>query len=85
MMALDNEPFSTVNRLGFIRLMAHLVPNYQLPSPHYFTDLLDSEFDACKVAVLSLLDTAESVSFTSDLWTTKNSVTSHMALTGLHK
>lgn len=38
MIALDNEPFGVVNRIGFTRLMAHLVPNYLIPSPHYFTN-----------------------------------------------
>ena len=62
--------------------MAHLVPNYLLPGPHYFTELLDAEYDKCKVAVLDKLDSALDISFTTDLWTTKNSTTSHMALTG---
>ena len=83
MMCLDDEPFATANRLGFIRLMAHLVPNYCIPSPHYFTELLPSEYEACRTSVQSLLDTAGDVSFTTDLWTAKNSTTSHMALTGI--
>ena len=84
MICLDDEPFSMTNRLGFTRLMAHLVPNYLLPGPHYFTELLDAEYDKCKVAVLDKLDSALDISFTTDLWTTKNSTTSHMALTGKH-
>lgn len=82
MIALDNEPFGVVNRIGFTRLMAHLVPNYLIPSPHYFTELLPSEYDACLAALLALLEKALNISFTTDLWTTKNSTTSHMALTG---
>ena len=82
MMCLDNEPFSVVNRLGFTRLLAHLVPNYLLPGPTYFTALLDSEYKKCKATLIAKLDTAIDVSFTSDLWTTKNSTTSHMALMG---
>ena len=81
-MCLDNEPFAAVNRLGFIRLLAHLAPNYLLPGPHYFTDLLDSEYEMAKAAVVTQLETAVDVSFTTDLWTSKNSTTSHMALTG---
>ena len=79
---MDNEPFKAVNRPGFTRLLAHLAPNYLLPGPHYFTELLDSEYEKCKASVLAKLDTALDVSFTTDLWTSKNSTTSHMALTG---
>ena len=82
MICLDNEPFGVVNRIGFTRLLAHLVPNYLLPGPHYFTELLDAEYEKCQAAVIAKLDTALDVSFTTDLWTTKNSTTSHMALTG---
>ena len=83
MICLDDEPFAIVNRLGFIRLMANLVPNYCIPSTHYFTELLPSEFEACKTSIKALLETAGDVSFTTDLWTAKNSTTSHMALTGI--
>jgi len=32
MMALDAEPFSIVERNGFIRLMNYICPRYKIPS-----------------------------------------------------
>lgn len=37
-MALDNKPFSMVEDDGFIRLMAHLQPQYLIPSRQYFAE-----------------------------------------------
>ena len=36
MMALDNEPFTMVNHIGFVCLLNLLEPRYRLPSDKYF-------------------------------------------------
>ena len=39
----DNEPFSIVHRVVFMRLMNSIEPRYSLPSDRYFSDTLISE------------------------------------------
>ena len=40
MIALDNQPFSIVDDLGFKNLMRILEPRYNLPSRHYFAEVV---------------------------------------------
>ena len=35
LIAVDNEAFNIVNRIGFVRLMATVEPRYTLPSDKY--------------------------------------------------
>lgn len=37
--ALDNQPFSVVEDVGFSRLMMYLEPRYAMPSRRYFSDV----------------------------------------------
>ena len=43
MIAVDNEPFSIVHRVGFKRLMNSIEPRCSLPSDRYFSDTLIPE------------------------------------------
>ena len=38
MIALDNQPFTIIEDLGFKRLMKKFKPNYVLPSRKFFTN-----------------------------------------------
>lgn len=38
MIALDNEPLSLVERVGFQRLMANALPHYKVPGRTYMTE-----------------------------------------------
>ena len=38
MIALDNQPFSIVEDIGFTRLMGYCKPKFKLPSRHYMTN-----------------------------------------------
>ena len=38
MMALDYQPLSVVNDIGFTRLLQTVEPKYKIPSRKYFTD-----------------------------------------------
>ena len=37
--ALDDQPFSVVEHVGFRRLMEHFEPRYTVPSRWYFSDV----------------------------------------------
>ena len=69
MIAVDNEPFSIVHRVGFKRLMNSIEPRYSLPSDRYFSDTLIPEMYAkVKEKVTSLIKEQGHVSITTDLW-----------------
>ena len=38
-MALDDQPFSVVEDIGFRRLVEHIEPRYTIPSRRYFSDV----------------------------------------------
>ena len=52
MMALDCQPFSVVEDQGFVRLLNHLQPRYQLPGHKYFSStMIPQLYDSCKKTV----------------------------------
>ena len=54
MIALDNQPFSLVEDLGFVRLLQVLEPQYSLPSRKYFVEnLLPAIHDEVKSRVMA--------------------------------
>uniref|UniRef100_A0A8D2B889 Zinc finger BED-type containing 4 n=1 Tax=Sciurus vulgaris TaxID=55149 RepID=A0A8D2B889_SCIVU len=72
MLALDLQPYSFVDSVGFSRLLEYLKPQYSLPSPSYFSrTAIPGMYDSVKQMVLSQLKEAESgvVHFTSGIWT----------------
>lgn len=83
---LDNQPFSVVEHKGFNRLINHLEPRYEIPKRKYFTTVEAPKlYDQTKLVVYNLVNSAEHVSITTDLWTsTANddymSVTAHFFL-----
>ncbi|XP_004700682.1 zinc finger BED domain-containing protein 4 [Echinops telfairi] len=71
MMALDLQPYSVVDSVGFTRLLGYLKPQYSLPSPSYFSrSAIPGMYDSVKQVILSHLKDAESgvVHFTSGIW-----------------
>lgn len=71
MIALDLQPYSLVDNLGFNRLLEHLKPQYSLPSPSYFSrTAIPGMYDNVKQIIMSHLKEAESglVHFTSGIW-----------------
>lgn len=71
MIALDLQPYSFVDSVGFNRLLEYLKPQYSLPSPSYFSrTAIPGMYDNVKQTVLSQLKGAESgvVHFTSGIW-----------------
>lgn len=71
MIALDLQPYSFVDNVGFSRLLEYLKPQYSLPSPSYFSrTAIPGMYDSVKQMILSQLKEAESgvVHFTSGIW-----------------
>ncbi|NXK72004.1 ZBED4 protein, partial [Amazona guildingii] len=71
MIALDLQPYSFVDNVGFNRLLEYLQPQYSLPSPSYFSrTAIPDMFDNVKQIIISHLKEAESgvIHFTSGIW-----------------
>ena len=80
--ALDNQPFSVVEDVGFSRLLMHLEPRYVMPSRRYFSDVALPELQsAVSNYVEKLLTDATHISFTTDIWTSSVSPVSMLSLT----
>lgn len=83
MIAIDLQPFSVVEDLGFIRLMKHICPNYQLPSRKYIKEnIVIDIYEKIKAKIKTNISEANYISLTSDGWTSASnssflSVTSH--------
>ncbi|RMC10259.1 hypothetical protein DUI87_13061 [Hirundo rustica rustica] len=71
MIALDLQPYSFVDNIGFNRLLEYLQPQYSLPSPSYFSrTAIPDMYDSVKQIIISHLKEAESgvIHFTSGIW-----------------
>ena len=67
--ALDVQPFSVVDNLGFRRIMAKAEPRYKIPSSKYFaTTLIPEIHTSIKNKVRGMVSSQTSMSFTSDAW-----------------
>ncbi|KAJ8865556.1 hypothetical protein PR048_033076 [Dryococelus australis] len=70
MICWDLQPFSIVEDRGFRALMKHLQPLYTIPSRNYFaTKVIPEMYNETKAKVESLLQDADYVRFTYDMWT----------------
>ena len=69
MMAVSSQPFSIVEDIGFIRLMANVCPRYSMPSRKYFTEkIIPDMYSTIKARLLQDIDGKFSISFTTDIW-----------------
>ncbi|KAJ8353116.1 hypothetical protein SKAU_G00206830 [Synaphobranchus kaupii] len=80
--ALDNQPFSLVEDVGFVRLMNFIEPRYKIPSRRYFSDVALAELQAVIYSnIEKLVADATSISFTTDIWSSSVSPVSMLSLT----
>ncbi|KAL1249064.1 hypothetical protein QQF64_022382 [Cirrhinus molitorella] len=80
--ALDDQPLSVVDNVGFRRLLGVLEPRYDIPSRPYITDvMLPKVYDEVKNHVRSLVHDATAISFTTDIWTSSVCPMSLLSLT----
>jgi hypothetical protein len=83
MIALDIQPYSIVEDEGFRRLVGSLEPRFELPSRKYLSQTAMPALHAEITARLrTSLESAASVSFTTDAWTDPHSQRAYLALTG---
>uniref|UniRef100_A0A8C5NVU4 BED-type domain-containing protein n=1 Tax=Jaculus jaculus TaxID=51337 RepID=A0A8C5NVU4_JACJA len=71
MIALDLQPYSFVDNVGFNMLLKYLKPQYSLPSPSYFSrTAIPGMYDNVKQIIMSHMKEAECgmVHFTSGIW-----------------
>jgi hypothetical protein len=85
MMVRDLQPFSIVEDPGFRALLSHIVPGYTIPDARTFSRQIVPRIHAEAVARAKKLLTVDleclrGMSFTSDMWTSKNN-DSYLALT----
>ena len=67
--ALDDQPLSVVDNLGFRRLLCILEPRYEIPSRTHITDtVLPKLHDFVKKHIHNLLQDVKTLSFTTDIW-----------------
>lgn len=83
MIAVDNQPFSIVNDMGFKHLIAKAVPKYKMPSENYFKEtVLPNIYEQCKGTLQKIIEARSGkISFTTDIWTS-NSNKAFISLTG---
>lgn len=72
MIAIDNEPISTVHNEGFRRLLACLEPRYEIPSRKFFiVNILPTIYEELKEKIQNAISAKKllKISFTTDIWT----------------
>ena len=82
MIAIDLQPFSIVEDVGFRQPVAALEPRFFLPSRRYLSEVVIPEVHAkVKHGITELLQSAKYISLTTDIWTSTNCHHSFLSLT----
>lgn len=83
MIALDDQPFSVVENVGFRGLMEYVEPRYKMPSRRYFSDVcLPELYNVVATRIHELLASdIPAISFTTDIWSSDVSPMSMLSLT----
>ncbi len=81
--ALDDQPFSVVEDVGFRRLIEHIEPRYVMPSRRHFSEMcLPELFNVVATHVHEhIAADISAISFTTDIWSSDVSITSMLSLT----
>ncbi len=81
--ALDDQPFSVVEDVGFRRLIEHIEPRYVMPSRRHFSEVcLPELFNVVATHVHEhIAADISAISFTTDIWSSDVSITSMLSLT----
>ncbi len=81
--ALDDQPFSVIEDVGFHRLIEHIEPRYVMPSRRHFSEVcLPELFNVVATHVHEhIAADISAISFTTDIWSSDVSITSMLSLT----
>jgi len=83
MIAVDADPISKVEKPGFVNLLKVVLPNFALKGRNYFAQtVLPRIYQRMFSKIKADIDQASDISFTADVWTSRNSKHSLMSLTG---
>ena len=77
----SNKPLSTIDDPRFWKLICHFQPNYKIPPREKFRDMIPGQVEVMKTYLRDCLLQAKYVSFTTDIWTSKNNKASHISVT----
>ena len=81
MIAVDIQPFSIVEDIGFQRLLNHLCPNYCIPSRKYIKNsVFQNIYNKVRQKVQKEINDASYISFTTDGWASTNGKCSFLSL-----
>ncbi len=75
--ALDDQPFSVVEDVGFCRLIEHIEPRYVMPSRRHFSEVcLPEPFNVVATHVHEhIAADISAIHFTTDIWSSDVSIT----------
>jgi DNA helicase TIP49 (TBP-interacting protein) len=76
MIVLDYLPLSLVEGKGFLKLMSVVVPDYKVATRNTIKSRIEKTYDEQKAVLVRNLEYVDSVSLTTDTWTSNaNKVT----------
>lgn len=82
MIAIDNEPFSIVEKVGFKRLLEQALPRYELPSRTYISQkIIPDIYNRIRDKIKANISKAIAISATSDIWTCLHNSSSFLSFT----
>ena len=82
MLAVDCQPLSMVEDIGFKRVLQTLEHRYKCPSRKYYTDtIIPKIYTGMKDEVYKLVGGAKYISFTTDIWSSSINITCLLSLT----
>lgn len=82
MIAVDNQPISIVENIGFVRLLKKMKPKYKSPSRKHITDVIIPDiYNRTKNVIKKDITQAVAVSLSTDMWTNDNNMQSFISLT----
>ena len=83
MIALDIQPYSVTEDIGFQRVLKLACPNYSIPSRRYFSEkVVPNIYSKVRDKVQNMVNSAKYISLTSDVWTASTNGTPFLSLTG---
>ena len=72
MIVKDLKPFSIMEDTGFQELMKHIVPQYNIPTRHYFVDNVRGElYNATRAELVSSISSVKQLSLITDIWSSR--------------